>query len=45
MYEGPAAAGGDDVPVPPAVIDGFAVAGVKMGPSLSTRAPWPETAR
>ena len=31
MYEGPAAAGRDDVPVPPAVTDGVAVAGVKMG--------------
>ena len=45
VYEGPVAVGGADMPVPPAVTDGFVVSGVKMGPSLSTRAPWPGTAR
>ena len=31
MYEGPAAAAGDNVPVPPVVTEGVAVASVEMG--------------
>ena len=39
VYEGPAAAGGDDMPVPPAVTDGVAVTGVKMGAVIVYEGP------
>ncbi|XBH95321.1 hypothetical protein VPH35_085899 [Triticum aestivum] len=39
VYEGPAAAGGDDMPVPPAVTDGVAVTGVKMGSVVVCKGP------